>query len=113
MFRIEEVLNDYIKKGIHKITDSYKEHLQTNPIEGIDKKAIEIRLERMFTVRNTQSPQKVVLKSDPAKIDSLKNLESEGEKEPDFSILPVSVSMQSPNKSVQLYDSHYQLKKTS
>lgn len=32
MFRIEEVLNDYIKKGIHKITDSYKEYIVTNPI---------------------------------------------------------------------------------
>jgi hypothetical protein len=52
MFRIEEFLNDYVKKGINKITDSYKEYLLTNPIEGIDKKAIDLRLQRMFTVKN-------------------------------------------------------------
>ena len=51
MFRVEEMLNDYLLKGIHTITASYNDYLVVNGHEGIDEKEIEMKISTIIPIK--------------------------------------------------------------
>lgn len=53
MFGIEEILNEYIKKGIHKVTDAYKEYFNANSSNEIGSEEIGVKIERIMSAKNT------------------------------------------------------------
>lgn len=66
MFRVEEILNDYIMKGVQTITSSYNDYLVVNEHEGIDPKEIETKISTIIAIKEDKASMHIspVLRSE-------------------------------------------------